>query len=38
MDDIGYSGWVQIEGALPKDAALVQSYIANRTYLRRILS
>jgi len=37
LDDIGYSGWVQIEGAVPKDAAMLPSYQANVRFLRRVL-
>lgn len=37
LDDIGYSGWVQIEGAVPKGADLVASYKANLAFLRGVL-
>lgn len=36
LDDIGYAGWIQIEGALPAGAALVPSYQANLKYLRGV--
>jgi L-ribulose-5-phosphate 3-epimerase len=36
IDDIGYSGWMQIEGAVPKGAKMFESYVANATYLRGI--
>lgn len=38
IDDIGYRGWVQIEGAVPPGAQIVESYQANERFLRRILS
>lgn len=34
IEDIGYRGWMQIEGAVPSGGQLVPSYIANRTFLR----
>jgi sugar phosphate isomerase/epimerase len=37
MDDIDYHGWVQIEGALPDRAPLVESYQTNCRFLRGIL-
>jgi L-ribulose-5-phosphate 3-epimerase len=36
LDDIGYSGWMQIEGAIPKGGQMRESYIANRQFLRTI--
>lgn len=36
LDDIGYSGWIQIEGALPAGADLVPSYRANLKFLREV--
>lgn len=36
MDDIGYRGWVQIEGAVPKGAQMLPSYQANLKFLRGI--
>ncbi len=36
LDDIGYAGWIQIEGALPPGAALVPSYRANLKFLRGV--
>lgn len=36
IDDIGYSGWIQIEGALPKDADLIESYVENHRVMREI--
>lgn len=36
IDDIGYSGWLQIEGAVPPGAAVQPSYVRNREFLRRI--
>jgi sugar phosphate isomerase/epimerase len=37
MDDIGYSGWIQIEGAVPSGKAILESYQANLQYLRDTL-
>jgi L-ribulose-5-phosphate 3-epimerase len=34
--DIGYTGWMQIEGGLPPNADLVASYTANLTFLRSL--
>lgn len=36
MEDIGYEGWMQIEGAVPPKGDLVQSYIANQKYVREL--
>lgn len=36
MDDIGYSGWIQIEGAKP--LGLMESYTADCEYLRSVFS
>ncbi|GMV93682.1 MAG: hypothetical protein AMXMBFR82_34600 [Candidatus Hydrogenedentota bacterium] len=36
MDDIGYSGWIQIEGAQP--LGLMESYTADEKYLRQVFS
>ncbi len=36
IDDIGYRGWMQIEGAIPKGKKMLESYLANEKYLRRI--
>lgn len=37
LDDIGYRGWVQIEGSLPRGAELLESYRANCRYVRELL-
>jgi sugar phosphate isomerase/epimerase len=37
MEDIDYRGWIQIEGAVPKDAAMLESYQANCKFLRTTL-
>ena len=37
IDDIKYKGWVMIEGAVPKGADMLESYLKNNTYLRNIL-
>lgn len=34
MDDIGYSGWIQIEGAVPKGQPIVESYAQNVRFMR----
>lgn len=36
LDDIGYEGWMQIEGAVPPQGQIVASYIANLKFLRGI--
>ena len=38
LDDIGYRGWVQIEGAVPPGKPLVESYQANCKFMRGILA
>ncbi len=38
MDDIQYEGWVQIEGAVPKNADMFESYVLNNTYIRSVLA
>jgi sugar phosphate isomerase/epimerase len=37
MDEIGYRGWVQIEGAVPPGAQMLPSYQANCKFMRKIL-
>lgn len=34
IDDIGYNGWIQIEGALPQKAEILPSYIENAKFMR----
>jgi len=36
MDDIGYSGWIQIEGAVPPGKPILESYQANCRFMREI--
>ncbi|HVV70289.1 MAG TPA: sugar phosphate isomerase/epimerase family protein, partial [Verrucomicrobiae bacterium] len=36
MDDIGYAGWVQIEGAVPEGQPMLTSYVANCRFMRRL--
>jgi len=36
MDDIGYSGWIQIEGAVPSGKPMLESYEANLAFMRKI--
>lgn len=38
LDDIGYSGWIQIEGAVPPGAKMLESYQANCKFLRGVLA
>ena len=35
IDDIGYAGWLQIEGAVPKGQPVLESYMENVRVLRR---
>lgn len=37
LDDIGYRGWIQIEGAVPSRGEVVESYVANVAFLRSLL-
>lgn len=37
MDDIGYTGWIQIEGAVPEGGQMLPSYRANLKFLRGVL-
>jgi L-ribulose-5-phosphate 3-epimerase len=34
MDDIGYDGWIQIEGAVPKGQPLIESHTHNVRFMR----
>jgi L-ribulose-5-phosphate 3-epimerase len=34
LDDIGYSGWIQIEGAVPKGQPMLESYVENVRFMR----
>lgn len=36
IDDIGYTGWLQIEGAVPDKADMFKSYVHNLSYLRSV--
>ena len=38
MDDIGYSGWIQIEGAIPKGKPMLDSYVENVRFMRSLFS
>jgi sugar phosphate isomerase/epimerase len=38
MDAIDYSGWVQIEGAVPEGAPMLPSYRSNQKFLRDVLN
>ena len=34
MDDISFSGWIQIEGAVPKGKPMLESYVENVKFMR----
>jgi L-ribulose-5-phosphate 3-epimerase len=34
LDEIGYSGWLQIEGAVPKGQPLIESHVQNVRFMR----
>lgn len=36
LDDIGYAGWLQIEGAVPAGKAVVESYVENNRTVRSL--
>lgn len=36
MDDIEYSGWIQIEGAVPPGKPILESYQANCRFMRQV--
>lgn len=38
MDDINYTGWIQIEGAIPPGQPMLASYQANCKFMREIFS
>jgi len=38
MDDIKYEGWIEIEGAVPSGASMLESYKANCSFLRGVLA
>jgi sugar phosphate isomerase/epimerase len=38
IDDIGYTGWIQIEGAVPPGRPMLESYRANCKFMRGIFS
>lgn len=38
IDDIGYTGWLQIEGAVPDKQDIFESYVKNLSYLRSVMS
>ena len=37
IDDIGYEGWIHIEGAVPENAVMFDSYVLNNKYIRSVL-
>jgi sugar phosphate isomerase/epimerase len=38
MDDIGYTGWIQIEGAVPPGQPMLESYQANCKFMRGLFT
>lgn len=38
VQEIGYQGWLPIEGAVPKGADMLESYTYNAAYLRKLFS
>jgi L-ribulose-5-phosphate 3-epimerase len=36
MDDINYSGWIQMEGAVPTGRPMFESYIENRKFMKSV--
>lgn len=38
LDDIGYRGWIQIEGAVPVGKPMLESYQANCQFVRGVLA
>ena len=36
VDDIGFTGWLQIEGAVPEGGKMLDSYVHNMDYLRSV--
>jgi sugar phosphate isomerase/epimerase len=38
LDEIGYRGWLIIEGAVPKGRSVRESYVQNQKYLRSLFS
>jgi hypothetical protein len=34
LDAIGYTGWIQIEGAVPKGRPMFESYVQNVRFMR----
>jgi len=38
LDDIKYTGWIHIEGAIPPKQAMLESYQANNKFIRGIFS
>lgn len=37
INGIQYEGWIQIEGSVPKNAKMLDSYVLNNRYLRSVL-
>jgi len=37
LDEIGYEGWIQLEGAVPEGAPMHESYVQNNQFVRELL-
>ncbi|MEO8962410.1 MAG: sugar phosphate isomerase/epimerase family protein [Ginsengibacter sp.] len=38
LDDVGYQGWIIMEGGIPPGANLFDSYVANNKYIRSVFN
>ncbi len=38
MDEIGYKGWIQMEGAVPTGKPMFESYIENRKFMKSVFA
>jgi L-ribulose-5-phosphate 3-epimerase len=36
LDEIGWTGWLTVEGAVPKGGKMFEAYVANQKYLRSV--
>jgi L-ribulose-5-phosphate 3-epimerase len=36
LDDIGYAGWLQIEGSIPKGTPMIEAYTENARFMRAL--
>jgi sugar phosphate isomerase/epimerase len=37
LDEIGYQGWIVLEGAVPNGAKMLPSYVDNNRFVRQLL-